>query len=187
MDEVVRLLAASKPGGAFLCLGAAGAALAPRIVEGMDMSARLVVVVDDQETAAALAPDLHADLRVAVHAQDCAAFLRDVSEHRFDLVAAPAAQDPVAALALERLAPGGLYVTREPLGALHGSLAAGAAPAPDGEARAADDVTLAALPGASGLTIVARGPERQRPRRRGGRRSREGVTSIFASKTQRRD
>ena len=181
LGGLCRVLAASRPGGVLLAVGDGAGAAGIWIRHGMDLASRLVIVTD-ADAAGPLRAELDDDLRVTVHVQDPAGFLADVHAHRFDLVV-DASPDPPRArtrLAVAGLAPGGLYVTR--------GGAAGVAEAISGgnETRGgAGRLFLATLPGAPGITLVARGPAGASTRRRGGRRARRGVTPLFASRGRR--
>lgn len=181
LDELVRVLAASRPGGVFLCLGAGETGA--WIVDGMDLSSRLVVVSDDAVEADRLRAALGDDLRVTVHVQNAAAFLDDVREHRFDLIIdlGGTRVPRLAGLALGCLAVGGLLMT--PI-ATAGLVQALAAPALDGDRARLDPAcfAVARLPGEPAFTLVARRHPQPPAKRRGGRRAREGVTPLFSSR-----
>lgn len=83
---MARALAASKATGTFLCIGEGAGEVAGSILDGMDHSSGLVVLVQDKHEAAVLARELDCDVRVSVHRQDVASFLVDVRRHRFDLI-----------------------------------------------------------------------------------------------------
>jgi hypothetical protein len=168
VGEVARVLAASRPGGVFLCLGRGAGEMAAWILDGMDLSGRLVVVVQDSDEAEVLRPILGNDLRITVHAQEAAAFLGDVRDHRFDLITDLSSGQPadLTRLALGRLALGAFYVS------LHG--------APE------LSFAFAHLSGELGISLIVRGPQRVQAKRRGGRRARQGVTPLFSSRTPRR-
>jgi hypothetical protein len=177
--------------------------MAAWIFDAMDLSGRLVIVVQDDQEADELRALLGDDMRITVHVQDPVAFLGDVRDHRFDLITDlnPAkGADPgrlaLGRLALGRLALGRLALGRLALGAfylsLHGSLELadilsvenGAAP---GEEKAVDanSFTFAQLPAELAVSLMVRGPHRVQGKRRGGRRARQGVTPLFASKAPR--
>ena len=84
--ELARVLAASRPGGVFLCLGGGAGEMGAWVLGGMDLSSRLVVVVQDGDEDDKLRPVFGDDLRITVHVQDAVAFLGDVRDHRFDLI-----------------------------------------------------------------------------------------------------
>lgn len=187
LGALARVLSASRPGGVFLCCGDGGGPMAAWILDGMDLSSRLVVVIDEAGEAEphrdAVGDALGDDLRVTVHVQDAIAFLDDVRDHRFDLIADASAEPPAerVCLALARLAPAGLLLTRCPLETLEASMHA----EPTQRAHA-DPAAFAAarLPETLDATLLARRPQRSGGKRRGGRRARAGVTPLFSSKAR---
>ena len=167
--QLLRALAASKPSGTCLCLGAGAGEAAARILEGMDLSSGLVILVQGADEKAALERAIQRDLRVSVHRQDAQAFLRDVHAHRFDLIAdsSEAERAAIARLALGLLRAGGLYVASRAAGALEGVFARGAAASgPSMPQLEADAFAIARLDDGCGVTLVTRRPERPQPRRR---------------------
>lgn len=180
LGELMRVLSASRPGGVFLCVGDGAGEAGAWTLDGMDLSSRLVVVVEDAHAAEALRTVFGDDLRVTVHAQDAADFLGDVRDHRFDLITDVGTRGSarLAALELGRLAPGAFFMTRQSDSALAEMLAAGDAAAALDPA----DFTLTHLPGELGVTLLSRRTPRPAARRRGGRRSRAGVTPLFSSR-----
>ena len=126
LGELLRVLAASRPGGVFLCLGRGAGEAGAWIVDGMDLASRLVIVVDDTQQADRLRGVIGDDLRVTVHVQDMAAFLTDVRDHRFDLIT-DLNRNPSGALArlsLVRLALGGFFMSRGEIPALEALVSA---------------------------------------------------------------
>ena len=185
LGEVTRVLAASRPGGVFLCLGRGAGEMGTWILDGMDLASRLVVVVEDGEEAGMLGPIFGDDLRVTVQVQDAVAFLGDVRDHRFDLITDLNPEQPadLTCLALDRLAVGAFYMTRHSAPELTEMLSSSDAAAGNHEA-AQDSSTfvLAHLPGEVGVTLIAHGPRRIQAKRRGGRRTKRGVTPLFSSR-----
>lgn len=184
--ELARVLAACRPGGVFLCLGGGAADMGAWVVDGMDLSSRLVVVVQDGDEAHKLPPVFGDDLRITVHVQDPVAFLGDVRDHRFDLITelSPGPATELSRLALARLAPGAVYMTRHSPAQLTQMLSVQNAAAGDQEsAPDPDQFVLTHLAGELDITLVARGPQRIQPKRRGGRRSRQGITPLFSTRT----
>ena len=187
LGELARVLAASRPGGVFLCAGDDAGEPGAWILDGMDLASRLVVVVDEVREAEVIRSALGDDLRVTVHHQDAVAFLEDVREQRFDLIADLGVAPPVQRLrlALARLAPGGLFLSRCPAGVLEESLAEAA---PAGGGASADALADAFVPTRLAppldATLVARRPPPPEGKRRGGRRARAGVTPLFSSKSR---
>lgn len=180
LGELCRLLAASRPAGVFLVLGRGAGVIGAWIHDGMDLSGRLVIVVD-QEEAEALGPAFADDLRITVHVQDAAEFIRDVHAHRFDLIADLSPDTPTPS-AIAVLAPGGFYVTPRPLTDPEQTSAIAQSP----EGTGTDEFICAHLPLDPATTIIVRGPRSVRLRRRGGRRARQGVTPLFSSRSRRR-
>lgn len=183
--ELIRVLAASRPGGVFLCLGGGAGEMGAWVLGGMDLASRLVVVVQDGNEADKLRPVFDDDLRVTVHVQDAAAFLGDVRDHRFDLITdlSPGQAAELSRLALGRLAPGAFYMTRHSPAELTQMLSAqGAAAGTRESALDPNRFVLAHLPGELDVTLVARGPQKFLAKRRGGRRARQGVTPLFSAR-----
>ncbi|MGO9799910.1 MAG: O-methyltransferase [Candidatus Binatus sp.] len=109
---LLRTLAASKPGGAFLELGTGTGASTAWILDGMDPAATLLTVDGEAEYVEVARRHLGHDRRVTFRVGDGASFLREIRERQFDLIFAdtwPGKFDHLEdALALLR--PGGLYV-----------------------------------------------------------------------------
>ena len=109
---LLRTLAASKPGGAFLELGTGTGASTAWILDGMDPAATLLTVDGEAKYVEVARRHLGHDRRVAFRVGDGASFLREIRERQFDLIFAdtwPGKFDHLEdALALPR--PGGLYV-----------------------------------------------------------------------------
>ena len=189
LGALIRVLAASRPGGVFVCLGRSAGETAAWMLDGMDLSARLVVVVRDDAEADSLRAILGDDLQLTVHVQDAAEFLRDVRDHRFDFIVDlnPGPADELARLALARLAPGAFYLC------LHASCDLMAIldtrGSPDGDRDTLLDshrFSIAQVGGEVQVSLLVRGPQRLQAKRRGGRRARQGVTPLFPSKPGRR-
>jgi hypothetical protein len=189
LGEFVRVLATSRPGGVFLCLGHAAGEMATWILDGMDLSGRLVAVVEDNEEAEVLRPLFGDDLRVTVHVQDALGFLCDVRDHRFDLITDLNPGDPadLTRLALGRLALGAFYLSLHAAPELAGMLRAQAADGGHCEAPLhADRFAFAHLRSDLGISMLVHGPQRFQAKRRGGRRARQGVTPLFSTRAKRR-
>jgi predicted O-methyltransferase YrrM len=109
---LLRTLAASKPGGAFLELGTGTGASTAWILDGMDPAATLLTVDGEAKYIEVARRHLGHDRRVTFRVGDGASFLREIRERQFDLIFAdtwPGKFDHLEdALALLR--PGGLYV-----------------------------------------------------------------------------
>lgn len=189
LGQLTRVLATSRPGGVFLCLGRGAGEMATWIMDGMDLSGRLVAVLQNNEEADMLRALLADDMRITVHVQDAAAFLSDVRDHRFDLItdlnSGQAAE--LTSLALGRLALGAFYLSPHRVGELTDMLSAQdtASADPDGTLDA-DSFAFAQLPEELAVSLIVRGPHTVRAKRRGGRRARQGVTPLFSSSPPRR-
>lgn len=86
MAELLRALAASKPGAVALLIGPGTVPFGPAVLDGLDMYSRLIVNLEEGAGARAVDAALVDDIRAAVHWQSPAAFLRDVVRHRFELM-----------------------------------------------------------------------------------------------------
>jgi hypothetical protein len=155
----------------------------------MDLSGRLVAVLQDNEEADMLRALLADDMRITVHVQDAVAFLRDVRDHRFDLITdlnpGPAAE--LTRLALGRLALGAFYLSPHRARELTDMLSAQDTAAADRDATLDEHgFAFAQLPEELAVSLIVRGPHRVRAKRRGGRRARQGVTPLFSSSSPRR-
>lgn len=185
--EMTRVLAASRPGGVFLCLGGGAGEMGAWAVGGMDLSSRLVVVVQDGDEADKLRPVFGDDLRITVHVQDAVAFLGDVRDHRFDLITdlSPGQAAELSRLALVRLAPSAFYMTRHSPAQLTRMLSLqGTAAGHQESALDPGQFVLTHLAGELDVTLIARGPQRIQPKRRGGRRARQGITPLFSARSR---
>lgn len=189
LGALIRILAASRPGGVFVCLGHAAGEAAIWMRDGMDLSARLVVVVGGDAEADMLRGVLGDDLQLTVHVQHAGDFLRDVRDHRFDFITDlnPGPDHTLARLALARLAPGAFYMCLHSVSDLAAVL--GNPGTLDGDRDGtpnSQDFSVAHLDGKLGISLLVHGPRRPQARRRGGRRTRRGVTQLFSSKPERR-
>ena len=63
IGPIARALAASKPAGTFLCIGAGAGEIGAWILDGMDHSSGLVALVQDEREAAVLERELDRDVR----------------------------------------------------------------------------------------------------------------------------
>lgn len=194
LGELARALAASRPGGVFLCLGRGAGEMATWIFDAMDLSGRLVVVVEDDQEAGELLALLGDDMRITVHVQDPVAFLGDVRDHRFDLITdlnpakgADSGRLALGRLALARLALGAFYLSLHGARELADVLSVKDGVAPGEEAAVdANSFAFAQLPAELGVSLMVRGPRKVQGKRRGGRRARQGVTPLFGLKGSRR-
>lgn len=109
---MLRMLAASKPGGRLLELGTGTGLATACLAAGMDVAARLTSIdVDDGPQAIARAV-LGDDPRLSFVLADAMAWMADQPDASFDLIFADAMPGKYEGLdeALRLLAPGGLYV-----------------------------------------------------------------------------
>ncbi len=156
---MLRVLAASKPGGRLLELGTGTGLSAAWLLDGMDQNARLVTVDVDAVPQAVAREILGSDIRLEIITEDAVEFLRGNVGASFDLIFADAWPGKFELLdeALALLLPGGLYVIDDMLP--QASWPAAHAPKPP---RLLAD--LASRPGfrtvslawSSGLVVVAR-------------------------------
>jgi predicted O-methyltransferase YrrM len=109
---LLRVLAASKPGGRLLELGTGTGISTAWLLAGMDSAATLISVDTDPKVQAIAREILGSDPRLVLVNEDGAAFLRGHTSEMFDLVFADAMpgkyEEPGDALALVK--PGGFYV-----------------------------------------------------------------------------
>ena len=109
--RLVHTLAGSKPNGVILMLSGENPELAVWLLDGMDITTRLVALSENESGRDALTDGLGDDIRIAVHLQPFASFLDDIKTHRLDMVVcntglASAVRDQ----ALDMVAPGGIYI-----------------------------------------------------------------------------
>ena len=109
---LVRTLAGSKTGGVFLQLGSGAPEAGAWLLDGMDITSKLVVVVDEPRLSVVINHTLGNDIRVAVHTQDTLEFLADISAHELHLILFDTEPDDiVVGAAVKLLAPGGLLLS----------------------------------------------------------------------------
>ena len=110
--SLLRVLAASKPGGALLELGTGTGIATSWLLSGMDATATLDTMDNDEALVSLARRFLGHDARVRFHIADGAAYLASLAGRQFDLIFAdtwPGKYDHLdEALALLR--PGGVYV-----------------------------------------------------------------------------
>jgi predicted O-methyltransferase YrrM len=109
---LLRTLASSKPGGAFLELGTGTGAATAWILDGMDAKASLVTVENDERLLSVARRHLGSDGRAIFISTDGNVFLREAQGRTFDLVFADtwAGKYENLELALNLLGRGGMYV-----------------------------------------------------------------------------
>ena len=110
--SLLRVLAASKPGGRLLELGTGTGVGSSWLLAGMDADATLDSVESDPAALEIARRHLGGDRRVTFHLADGAAFLARSDAGEFDLVFADtwAGKFTHLDLALSQLRPGGIYV-----------------------------------------------------------------------------
>jgi len=165
---MARALAASKAAGNFLSIGEGAGEIGAWVLDGMDFSSGLVVLVQAPEEAAVLECELDRDLRASVHLQQAASFLIDVNAHRFDLIVdLIAEQHPqVVQLGLGLLQPGGVYLVSQLGNSLHDAFAQ-CTPKSQGRQAAIepDDFVAAALGDDRAALMIVRRTGRIQPKR----------------------
>jgi predicted O-methyltransferase YrrM len=109
---LLRVMAASKPGGRLLELGTGTGLSTCWLLDGMDPSSSLDTVDTDHEVLQVARRHLGSDPRLTIHQVDGVLFLRQVRHRRFELIFADAWPGKFHHLdeALALLGPGGLYV-----------------------------------------------------------------------------
>jgi predicted O-methyltransferase YrrM len=109
---LLRMLAASKPGGRFVELGTGTGIATAWLLSGMDRSSSLISVDMDQNVQRVAREILGEDPRLTLVTEDGTAFLRQQPAKSFDLVFADAMPGKYEALdeALAMVKPGGYYV-----------------------------------------------------------------------------
>jgi predicted O-methyltransferase YrrM len=109
---MLRVLAASKPGGRLLELGTGTGLCTAWLLDGMDRNSRLISVDVDPDVQAVARQYLGDDDRLQIVTADAAEFLRHQGAETFDLIFADAMLGKYDLLdeALTLLRPGGLYV-----------------------------------------------------------------------------
>jgi predicted O-methyltransferase YrrM len=144
---VLRMLAASRPGGRLLELGTGTGLATAWLLDGMDRDATLVTVDVDADFQRVARGALGSDPRVRFVTADAAVFLREQSPHSFDLIFADAMIGKYELLdeTLALLRRGGLYVIDDMLPQ---------ASWPDGHARKVTPL-IADLAGRAELRIVS--------------------------------
>ncbi len=170
VGQALRCLAASRIRGVIVHIGSGSVALAAWLIDGMDITSRFVMVVDDEADVAPANAHLGDDIRIAVHAQPALEFLRDVSRNRVDVVVLDDAvlDEPLLDAAMALLSPGGMLCLLS---------SDGAAPAWLDSAQTLlarrHDCQHCRLHTPAPLLLAVRLPPDARPVRRGGRAARQ--------------
>ncbi len=158
LGRLVRGLSATRHGGVSLVSGSGACDLAGWIIDGMDMTCRLVVHHEADVDASVVKSAFNNDLRVTTHQQPFIEFLDDVNSHQFAIVVmAP----PILTLenlrrVTQAVGDGGALVLQEPDVSALGNL--------DGLSE------FCLLHESDSAIVVVKRPESNRPYRRGGRR-----------------
>ena len=110
--QLLRVLAATKPGGRLLELGTGTGLSACWLLDGMDADSQLLTVDNDEEVLEVARKHLGDDPRLAINCADGGDFLGSLSGERFDLIFADAWPGKFTHLgnALELMAVGGIYI-----------------------------------------------------------------------------
>lgn len=110
--SLLRILAASKPGGRMLEIGTGTGISAAWLLDGMDEESSLVSIENDAECQAVAKNHLGHDQRISFICQDGEAYLQSVQDQRFDLVFADSWPGKFNGLdlALNVVAKGGYYI-----------------------------------------------------------------------------
>ncbi|MEV6830788.1 MULTISPECIES: O-methyltransferase [Amycolatopsis] len=110
--QLLRALAASKPGGLLLEIGTGVGVGAGWLLDGMDPTARLITLEVHPEAAEISTEMLAGDSRVEVVHADAIEWLRAYDGPLFDMIFVDASVPKYEerALTLSRIAPGGLFV-----------------------------------------------------------------------------
>ena len=161
--RLARTLAASKPGGLLLCLDSPE--LSFWLLDGMDITSKLICLASDEYAAQTLSRCHDEDIRLTVHCQHAIEFLGDVRDHRFDLMVCSELDPGLAELAVGCLSPGGILAVAP---AADCGLSDGAG----SETALARNDRLLIGAGAGGVMIAVKSPDDRSPKRRGGRKRR---------------
>ena len=108
----LRVMAGTKSGAVVLVTGKETIPYANWMQDGMAMNGRLILHNKSEQVIQLVQPHFSTDIRVATHAQDFAAFLLDIEEHKFDFVVADLNEIDSNAVStmLERIAEHGLLI-----------------------------------------------------------------------------
>lgn len=86
LGAFLRVMAASKPSGVFLQSGSGSPGLSLWLLEGMDITSRLITVVTDPAAVERARRHVGDDIRVAIHRQDPLEFFNDIRSHEIHCV-----------------------------------------------------------------------------------------------------
>ena len=125
VGSLLRVLAALNPNAVMLQIGVESLRYAPWVIDGMDITARLILNIDDNVPFAPIEPIFKNDIRIVLHQQDPNQFLDDVARHRFNLifVGADSIADALLGRCLQLLSHDGMLLLDDPGGAACQSLA----------------------------------------------------------------
>jgi len=169
IGPMARALAASKKAGAFLCIGSGAGEIGAWVLDGMDHSSGLVVLVEEKREAAVIEREFDRDVRASVHFQDAAVFLNDVRAHRFHLIVDLIADEhpKIVRRGLGLLREGGVYLASH-LGDLTRETLARCDQAPAGQISTfePEDFEVASLGDPWNSLIIVRRVESIRKKRR---------------------
>ena len=159
LGALLRVLAASRPGGRILELGTGTGLATAWLLDGMASDASLVSVDHDAGVQRIAALTLGADPRLTLVAEDGAAFLQRQTPRSFDLVFADAMPGKYEALdaALAVVKPGGFYVVDDLLPQANWPEGhAAKVPLLIGQLAAHEEFSIVPMAWASGVVIAVR-------------------------------
>jgi predicted O-methyltransferase YrrM len=159
LGALLRVLAASRPGGRILELGTGTGVATTWLLDGMDAHSSLISVDTDARVQRIAGDTLGHDKRLTLVTEDGAAFLRKQPPGSFDLVFADAMPGKYEALgeALAVVKPGGFYVVDDMLPQPNWPEGhAGKIPAFLQELATRPDFLIVPLVWASGVVVAAR-------------------------------
>ena len=159
LGALLRVLAASRPGGRILELGTGTGLATAWLLDGMAADASLVSVDNDANVQQLAAQALGSDNRLTLVAEDGTAFLQRQPARSFDLVFADAMPGKYEALdaALAVVKPGGFYVVDDLLPQVNWPEGhAAKVPVLIGKLAAREDFSIVPMAWASGVVIAVR-------------------------------
>ena len=88
LAQILRMQASTKDYGAIMSSGKTALAYVPWLIDGMNMSNKLIVHLNsgDEALDAIVKASIESDIRVSSHCQNQTEFTTDISEHRMDLL-----------------------------------------------------------------------------------------------------